>query len=208
MRLVNSHVANASGRLDRHKNIIAVAFDSSAGAAQNLLQAEGIDVLFIDSPVEAIPEMGVGGYTYGPHVIIVAMDPESPNLTEQHLATTLVHEFHHAMRWRGPGCGGDLGAMLVSEGLAELFEEQVLGVPPMYSQASITGSEVEQAKLEFHHQPFSQSKWFFGAEGVTRMFGYTYGYRICKDYATSTGRQASELVDVPIHEVLESIQLS
>ena len=66
--------------------------------------------------------------------------------------------------------------MLVGEGVAQLFEEEVLGTPPMYNQVSITGLEVEQARLELHQQPFSPSKWFFGADGVTRMFGRTFGY--------------------------------
>lgn len=101
--------------------------------AQDLLQAEGIDVLFIDSPDEVIPELGVGGYTYGPHVIIVAIDPDFPDLSEHHLLSTLVHELHHAMRWRGSGCRGDLGEMMVSEGMAQLFEEEVTGVRPLYS---------------------------------------------------------------------------
>jgi uncharacterized protein YjaZ len=66
-------------------------------------------VLFIDAPDEVIPEWGIGGSTSGPHVIIVALDPEFPGIPEQHLVSTLVHEFHHAMRWRGHGCGTDLG---------------------------------------------------------------------------------------------------
>lgn len=172
--------------------------------AGDLLQAEAIDVMFIAAPNEAIPEMGVGGYTYGPHVIVVAIDPDSAHLSEEYLLTTLVHEFHHAMRWRGPGCDGDLGKMLISEGLAQLFEEEVLGVPPIYSQVSITEAEIEMAKLELHQQPCNQSKWFFGADGITRLFGYTLGYRICRDYAKSTGRRASELVDVPTEEVLKA----
>ncbi|OIQ81709.1 hypothetical protein GALL_365220 [mine drainage metagenome] len=202
MNLLSSHIANASGRLESHREVINTAFDFSSRAALELLQAERIDVLFIDSADETIPEMGVGGYTYGPHVIIIAIDPQSPNFTEAHLATTLVHEFHHAMRWRGPGCGKDLGGMLVSEGLAQLFEEEVLGVAPMYSQASITALEIDQAKSELFRQPFSQSKWFFGAEGMTRNFGYTFGYEICKSYAESKGKRASELVGIETSDLL------
>lgn len=207
MRHVTSHLANSSGRLDAHRDVIASAFESASRSAGDLLQAETIDVMFIASPGEAIPEMGVGGYTYGPHVIVVALDPENLNFSEQYLVTTLIHEFHHAMRWRGPGCGGDLGDMLISEGLAQLFEEEVLGVPPMYSQVGITEAEVELAKLELHQQPFNQSKWFFGGDGITRLFGYTFGYRICSGYTESTGRRASELVNVPTREVLEFANL-
>lgn len=207
MRHLTSHLANSSGRLDAQKDMIASAFESASRAAGDLLQAEAIDVMFIASPGESIPEMGVGGYTYGPHVIVVAIDPENPKLSEEYLLTTLVHEFHHAMRWRGPGCGGDLGEMLISEGLAQLFEEEVLGEPPMYSRVSIKGEEIEMAKSELHRRPFNQSKWFFGADGITRLFGYTLGYRICRDYAESVGRRASELVSIPTREVLEFANL-
>lgn len=202
MQHLTSHLANSFGRLDPHKEVIAAAFESAVRTAGDLLQAEAIDVIFIASPNEAIPEMGVGGYTYGPHVIVVAIDPDNLNLSEEYLLTTLVHEFHHAMRWRGPGCGGDLGEMLISEGLAQLFEEEVLGAPPMYSQVSITEAEIGLAKLELHQQPCNQSKWFFGADGITRLFGYTLGYRMCNNYATSVRMRASELVKVPTREVL------
>jgi uncharacterized protein YjaZ len=207
VRPVASHVPNAAGRLDRQLGLISAAFESSARSARELLGAEGIDVLFVDAPDEVIPEWGIGGSTYGPHVIVVAMDPDFPGISGEHLVSTLVHEFHHAMRWRGPGCGGDLGDMLVSEGLAQLFKEEVLGAPPMYSQVQITGAEIAQANLELHRQPFSQARWFFGADGMTRMFGYAYGYRICRDFAVSTAKRASELVNVPAPAVLRAAGL-
>ncbi len=207
MKSVESHIAGASGRLDRHRNIINVAFEAAMRIAQDLLHAEGIDVLFIDSPDEVIPELGVGGYTYSPHVIIVAIDPDFPDLSEHHLFSTLVHEFHHAVRWRGLSLHGDLGEMMVSEGLAQLFEEEVSGVRPMYSQVLITSSETEQAELELHQQAFSQAKWFFGTENITRWFGYTFGYQICAAYAQSTHSRASDLVGVSARDVLEAAGL-
>jgi hypothetical protein len=106
VRPVTSHVPNSAGRLDSHLALISAAFESSARPTRDLLGAEGIDVLFIDAPGGVIPEWGIGGSTYGPHVIVVAVDPEFPGLSEEHLVSTLVHEFHHAMRWRGPGAGG------------------------------------------------------------------------------------------------------
>lgn len=203
MKRIESHVASASGRLDRHRGIIDVAFQSAAKTAQELLYADGIDVLFIDSPDETIPELGIGGYTYGPHVIIVAIDPDFPELSEQHLFSTLVHEFHHAMRWRRTKLHGDLGEMLVSEGLAQLFEEEVSGVRPTYSQVPITATEIEKAKLELHLPAFDQAKWFFGSEDITKWFGYTLGFQICARFASSTGRSASDLVEVSARDVLD-----
>lgn len=203
MRPIEIHIARASGRLDRHRGIIEAAFKSAARIAQDLLFAEGIDVLFIDSPDEAIPELGVGGYTYGPHVIILAVDPDFPNLSEQSLLSTLAHEFHHAMRWRQSKLNGDLGEMLVSEGLAQLFEEEVLGLRPIYSQVPITALEIEMAKLDLHLPAFDHAKWFFGSKDITKWFGYTFGYQICEAYAKSVQGSASGLVGISAREVLE-----
>lgn len=79
MRHLTSYIANSSGRLDLHKAMIASTFDSVVRTASDLLNAEAIDVMFIASPEEAIPEMGVGGYTYAPHSIVVAIDPDNLN---------------------------------------------------------------------------------------------------------------------------------
>lgn len=205
MTTIKSHFAGASGRLERHRGIIGAAFESSASIARDLLHADAIDVLFIDSPNETIPELGVGGYTYGPHVVMVAIDPDSSNLNEQQIFSTLVHEFHHVIRWRGPGCQGDLGDMLVSEGLAQLFEEEVTGIKPIYGRVPITSPEVEKVKVEVHRETFSQAKWFFGADEISRWFGYAFGYQICRMYAESSSRSAADLINVSTSDVLEAI---
>lgn len=207
MTPIESHLASASGRLERYRGNIEAAFESSERIARELLRADAIDVLFIDSPDEAIPELGVGGYTYGPHIVIVAIDPDCPNLSEQHIFSTLIHEFHHVMRWRGPGCHGDLGDMIVSEGLAQLFEEEVTGVRPIYSQVPINSLEIEKAKLELYLPAFNQAKWFFGSEDITRWFGYAFGYQICATYAKSTMQRAADLAGVSTREVLEAADL-
>lgn len=207
MTPIESHFAGASGRLELHRGIIQAAFESSERNARHLLGADAIDVLFIDSPDEAIPELGVGGYTHGPHVILIAIDPDYSDLSEQHIFSTLIHEFHHAMRWRGPGCYGDLGDMMVSEGLAQLFEEEVTGVRPIYSQVPITSLEVEKAKLEVHREVFNQAKWFFGTDEISRWFGYSFGYQICEAYAKSTMRSAADLVGVSTSNVLDAAGL-
>ena len=107
------------------------------------------------------------------------------------------------MRWRGPGCHGDLGDMIVSEGLAQLFEEEVTGVRPIYSQVSITALEIEKAKSELHLAVFNQAKWFFGSEDITRWFGYAFGYEICATYAKSARQSAADLVGAPTREILD-----
>ncbi|HVB51545.1 MAG TPA: DUF2268 domain-containing putative Zn-dependent protease [Acidimicrobiales bacterium] len=201
MRPITINIANVSGRLDAHLDVVVAAFESATSLARGLINAEGIDVLFVDAPDETIPEWGVGGYTYGPHVILVALEPAAP-LEKRNIETTLVHEYHHAMRWRGPGCGGNLAQMLVSEGMAQLFEEEALGEAPFFSRVSITDDDVAQAQPALYAQPFSPQKWFYGANGITKAFGYTYGYQLSKTYALAVGRKASELINIPAEEVM------
>lgn len=202
MRPVNLAIANAGGTLDVLVDAINEAFQAALAPAKELLGVEGVDVLVIDAPDDVIPEWGVGGYTYGPHAILVALDP-SATVDRHHIERTLVHEFHHTMRWRGQGCGGNLGQMLVSEGMAELFEEQVLGEAPFFSRVSITDDEVGAARAVLYEPEFNQKKWFFGADGITFSFGYTYGYQVCRAYADATGKSAAELIGVSSREVLE-----
>jgi uncharacterized protein YjaZ len=202
VRPVNLFIANAGGTLDALVDATNEAFHAAVTPTQQLLGVEGVDVVVIDEPEMTIPEWGVGGYTYGPHTIVVALDPTA-RVDSHHIERTLVHEFHHAMRWRGPGCGGSLGQMLVSEGMAQLFEEEVFGEAPFFSRVSITDDEIAAARAVLHEPEFSQTKWFFGADGITFSFGYTYGYRICRAFANATGKSASELVGVPTREVLE-----
>ena len=202
MRPVTLFIANAGGTLDNLVDVVNDAFEAAFKSAQILLGVEGVDVLVIGGPELAIPEWGVGGYTYGPHVIVVALDPTATP-SSHHIERTLVHEFHHTMRWRGPGCDGSLGQMLVSEGMAQLFEEEVLGDAPFFSRVSITDEEIAAARAVLYEPEFNQTKWFFGADGIALHFGYTYGYRICKAYADITGKRASELIGVPSREILE-----
>lgn len=203
MRPITINVANVTGSLDSHIGVLSDAFESAVESARRLIGADAIDVLVIDAADMTIPELGVCGYTYGPHVVLVALDPLF-DLTKKCIEATLVHEFHHAMRWRGPGCDGDLAQMLVSEGMAQLFEEEVLGEAPFYSQVRISDDEVSQARATLYDRKFSQSKWFFGSEHITMHFGYTYGYQLCKSYALATHKKASDLVDIPTRDVIEA----
>lgn len=202
MRPVNLFIANAGRTLDAHVDAVNEAFSVAETVARRLLGVEGVDVVVIDEPEMTIPEWGVGGYTYGPHVIVVALDPAGA-VNGHHIERTLVHEFHHTMRWRGAGCGGCLGQMLVSEGMAQLFEEEVFGEAPFFSRVNITDDEIAAARTELYESEFSQRKWFFGADGIVFSFGYTYGYQLCKAYADATGLRASQLIGVSSRDVLE-----
>jgi hypothetical protein len=69
MQPINLCIANSAGSLNARLDIVTGALDSSPAHASTLLNANDIDVLIVDAPDETIPEWGVGGYTWGPHVM-------------------------------------------------------------------------------------------------------------------------------------------
>lgn len=166
------------------------------------LDANQIDIIFVSAADLTIPEYGIGGNSPGPNHIYVSFDPKSSKITQKGLDETLFHEIHHCMRWRDPGYGDTLGEAMVTEGLACLYEEQKTGSVPIYAKVKLDDKQIGMAKETMNSKDYDHSKWFSGGNAIDRWFGYSYGYNLCKNYSTKTGKEASELVKVPAQEVL------
>lgn len=160
------------------------------------LGAGDIEVHLVDAPDECIPEWGLGGSTYGPRSIVLAVDPDH-GIEGEHVFSTLVHEIHHAMRWRGPGCGSTLVERLVSEGLAQTFEAECSGVVPLYAAGEVTQEQLALAVGAFDEEPVDEGRWFFGAGDLPRWFGYRFGYQLVSERVAALGSDAAALVNEP-----------
>lgn len=112
-------------------------------------------------------------------------------------SSTLVHEIHHAMRWRGPGCGTTLRERLVSEGLAQTFEAECTGVVPLYAGGEVTEEQLAMARAALDEDPADDGRWFFGAADLPRWLGYRLGYRLVSERVAAMGSSAAALVDEP-----------
>lgn len=174
----------------------ALATRSVAG----LLDLNGLDVFVIEAPDMVIPSWGCGGYTYGAHCVVVAVSTEHPT-TVSAVSTTLIHEFHHVARERGPGCGASLRERVVSEGLAILFEEEILGAASEFAHQPVTDDQVRALTAALDEDPADEGRWFFGAGDLPLWSGYTVGYRWARAYAEQHATTASALADVPAIEV-------
>ena len=189
------HLPEGSGRFGpRALQTVRAGFDDAVRLVAPVLQVAGVDVASIDAPDMAIPGWGCGGYTHGPHTILLALDPEDDGLTVDHVRATIVHEMHHVARERGPGCGTSLRERIISEGLAMLFEEQILGRASEFAHQDISDDDIALAVANLNEDPADDGRWFFHAGGVPLWFGYTLGYRWARDYAAAQGTQASDLV--------------
>ena len=197
------YFANSTGKLSKLQLLIEKAFERARKDAIELLDLNMVDVIVVYAPALVIPEHGTSGNSPGPHNIYLSVDPDSDKITENNLYATFMHEFHHCKRWRGPDYDYSFKESLVFEGLATLFEAEVGEELPIYSNQNIKDSEIAKAKELLNADKYDHAEWFFGRGDITRWFGYTYGYRLCKKYADAKKKTAAELVDVKSEKILE-----
>jgi len=81
----------------------------------------------------------VNGFAMGDHWVVLGVDPDCAGREKSPLAiqlrAVLAHELHHAKRGQGPRYGRTLGEALISEGLAQCYEEEVGCPTPNYATA-------------------------------------------------------------------------
>jgi uncharacterized protein YjaZ len=198
-------VNGRSARIQRVLPGMLAPFEQARDACRERLGATEIEVHLLDAPDECIPEWGIGGSTYGPHTIVLAVDPDH-GIDASNVYSTLVHEIHHAIRWRGPGCGTSLGERLVSEGLAQIFEAECTGRVPMYAQGKVTPEDRALAVAALDEDPADEGRWFFGTADLPRWFGYRLGYSIVKHSPAAQQHDAAQLVREPAARFLRDIQ--
>lgn len=100
------------------------------------------------------------------------------------LERVIVHELHHALRWRGPGYGCTLGEALVTEGLAGQFAQQLYGGPPEKWEVSLAADDLahaaQDAMTTWDDRNYNHAAWFFGTDPAWR--GYALGYALIGRY--------------------------
>ena len=100
------------------------------------------------------------------------------------LLATLAHEMHHVARLRSGVESYTLGGRLVSEGLAQCFEEEVGAPTPFYAVAL---DDETMKKMAARARPllsateYEHDNWMFGRKGDPewpRHAGYSLGYAL------------------------------
>ena len=200
------HLPTGSGRFEpRSLADVTAAFDRVVDLTASLIDLDDVDVAAIDAPDLTIPGWGCGGYTYGSHTVLLALDPAA-QIEQDRILPTLVHEFHHIVRERGPGCGSSLRERVVSEGLAMLFEEQVLGAASEFAHQPIDANDIIRAISALDEDPADEGRWFFHASDIPLWFGYTVGYQWARAYAASRSKTASQLVNTNASEITAQVE--
>ena len=207
MSSINYYIANSTGELDTFVDLIAKSIATVLPAVEKELSAEQIDIIFVSAAALAIPEYGIGGNSPGPNHVYVSFDPNSDKITQDGLKETLFHEIHHCMRWRNPGYGETLGEAMISEGLACLYEEEHSSKAPIYAKVALNVDQIAKANKLIDSKGYTHSDWFFGSNSIDRWFGYSYGYKLCKDYSEKTNKSAAELVSISAQKILDNSKI-
>lgn len=201
----NVHVLNSGGILSAaDADATLEVAQHATDIAASVLELQPVDVVVCDFPGLAIPELAVGGYCPGPRTVIIAIEPQNPAFQDwqQQLASTVVHELHHAKRWQGPGYGATLLDSLVSEGSAVLFEEQQTGHVPIYAHIDHSLEDLWHAAEPHLGATDQHRRWFFGFGDQPRWAGYALGRELARRYCDARGITAVEVAMVPATDVV------
>lgn len=183
--------------------------------ANKLLNHADCNILVFADADKVIPEEGIGGLSWGSDWVRIDVDPNYKKGVAKAIAENMpgmiAHELHHVCRGSSVGYGDTLGEALVTEGLAQLFEEFLYPNRKVIYAHYLTPKEVSQAWKKA--QPLLKSKqynhgdWFFGKDELKRWTGYSLGYDIVQQYIKkhSTENPAT-LVNTPISSFLKLYQ--
>ena len=159
-----------------------------------------------------IPEYGLTGRTEGKGRVSITIDPDSSRLDEpqrrERLLGVLAHELHHVVRGRGPGYGKSLGETMVSEGLAQCFEEEVGAPTPFYAvflDPVALAKTAAKARDTASSLRYDYNAWFFGRPGDPewpRYAGYSLGYAIVKAWLDENDATAAQSATVPASDII------
>lgn len=202
MANIKLHILDAPGSLKKLKSSLRSVFEESLASLPKDFIVNDVDIVVQDLPAWVIPELGIVGHTYSGHVVHIFID-SGHKIKHSDILKTIVHELHHAARWQSVGFGSTLGEVIVSEGLACLFEEEISGDIPIYANVKINEDTIARIKKEINIKKYDRGKWFFGSDKtVPRWFGYTYGYNLCKSYSALHNTTASLMVNTKLAKVL------
>lgn len=189
---VNFHILKASGKLEPYIKDIEKACKDAEKKILDKIPLSNIDVVIVDNPYEAIPEIGIGGYTRTFNFITIAIDPAFPNLKKNlqlELLDTFAHELHHVARWQTVGYGKTLFEAIISEGLADHFANEITERKDLHLWDKALNKKqiinfLKKAGQEFNSKEYSHSDWFFGSKErrIPRWTAYSLGFYLVGNY--------------------------
>lgn len=206
----NIHILDASSSLSRNKDLIIKSIDQTFYQVEKFVPLIPVDIVVKNEPNQVVPETGTGGYSPDAWTIYLSVDvskKDSDLKTE--ISKTIVHEYHHCLRWANLQYGSMLGEALVSEGLADHFQLEVIGgnLQPWCTILEKDKMDyIERKAQSIYWEPqYDHNSWFFGnpEKQIPRWAGYALGFSLVKKYLDKTGEKASKLYAKSAREIID-----
>ena len=209
------HFLEAEGSLAPWRDALRAQADDIGKRISACVPAElyshPVDILIQNLPEGTVPGMAMGGSCFRRGLVTISLAPETPgfmaDLARGGFQQVLAHELHHAMRWNACGYGETLGEAIVSEGLADVFAENLTGLSAPPWTAALDGEQlpaiVARAGEELDNPYYDHAEWFFGSGELPIWTAYTLGYRLARRHHEQNQKKAAEgFVDTPAPAVL------
>ncbi len=199
------HFLNARGTIGPLETLMRATLREAHGMIGARGQPILLDVVVRGEAGPAAARLAVMGYAPGPGVIELILDLSAAGDQEYlraEVLKTMFHEYHHALRWEGPGYGNTLGEALVTEGLAQAFVHEMIDCPPEPWETMPHGVDLAQlcqrADAAFEDADYAHEAWFFGAGDLPEWTGYALGRALVFAHLRrSGGASALDLAQTP-----------
>lgn len=203
---IHLHILRASGRFEPYLHDLEQTIKGAVEKTSVHIDLHPIDIVVYDNPRQVIRGFGHGARTHNPYTIRVSLDPEFPYFVKtvmgNELPRAISHELHHTVRWKAVGYGKTLLEVLVTEGLACRFEQEVWGGSPSPWASALSPAKQKKlaprAQREYQRTDYNHGEWFFGMGSIPRWAGYALGYQLIGAYLMEHPDQtAATLVGTP-----------
>ena len=206
---IRFHVLDAMDELPAPlKQDVMGELEEANGQIADFVQLDRLDIV-VAPEAWVLRRYGFSGYANSPGRITITLNPRSPRLHDpersERIVGTLAHEMHHVLRMRS-GAEPDaytLGSRLVSEGLAQCFEEEVGAPTPFYAVAlddETLKKMAERARPLLSAPDFDHDTWMFGRPNDPEWphsAGYSLGYALVSAWLARKETSAIDAAGVP-----------
>lgn len=204
MRGIKLHITNA-GRYftDNEKVIIRNAIHAAERFIGSHFKLDYAIDLVVTAPsflLSTIPEDGISGRTYSSRLIILVLDKNQKEISQDIVFETICHEMSHSLRWEKlPEYSKTLYDAMILEGLAIALEEEAvreckieerqffLREMQNTSQDAVDRM-IAQLKGDMGSEQYDYHTIFYtGNDELPRWAGYRLGYYFVKRYLQGSG---------------------
>ena len=217
---VQFHFLQSSGVLSNELCArIETVLEETVQLCSEKIKLGDVDVVIMNVAWNVIPRIGVNGFSYDAHNILLTLNHKHEYLNshfDQTLTALLAHELHHSSRAliRGSSHSLTYGGALVAEGLACCFEEEIVGKTPFYAiecqgEALAKFSDKARKYVDSNRGelPNGWQSWMFGSYTQPQEFpyqcGYSTGYQLVRTWLDARNETASLMMGVDPDEVVD-----